>query len=450
MNNKEFDDHIKEQLGRLSPQVPAHVWENIVAGKDNKKPVGFWGLFTGINIAAAVLLLLITGSLVYLFAKHDAAPLNENIIVRQQSNGTDKNSISDEHTASPLANSENQNNNNSNNNHANTDNNTATDPTPINNSNPVSTNTKTDHNRYVPGRATISLNEPGSENELTAVHNTDDATARYIFLHSMLAKADLFKTSAFVHPKIKIPFAANNLTIPCPTAERNAAGNKRYIEVYGGPDYTFRNISDTSSSYAQTRRNSAKQMLSYSAGVRYTKVFKNGMSFRGGINYSQINEAFSYEKGHIIQNVYITDAAGDTTGTYTVSGTQYKKSTNKFRSIDIPLAIGYEAGNGRVHTNLNAGVMINVMSRQSGFVPDKNGNPVDISSGSAKTIYRYKTNAGVSLTGAVSVYYKLNDALHLMAEPYFRYSLSSVTQSEISLKQKYHTAGMRLGVRLDF
>ena len=279
---------------------------------------------------------------------------------------------------------------------------------------------------------------------------TDDATAKDILLHNMFAKADLFKTSAFIHPKIKIPFTANNLAIPCPKAERDAAGNKRYIEVYGGPDYTFRNITDTSSSYAQTRRNSAKQMLSYSAGVRYTKVFKNGMSFRGGINYSQINEAFTYEKGHVIQNVYITDNAGDTTGTYTVSGTQYKKTTNKFRSIDIPLAIGYEAGNGRVHTNLNAGVMINVMSRQSGFVPDKNGNPVDISSGSAKTIYQYKTNAGVSLTGAVSVYYKLNDALHLMAEPYFRYSLSPVTQSEISLKQKYHTAGLRLGARLDF
>ena len=74
---------------------------------------------------------------------------------------------------------------------------------------------------------------------------------------------------------------------------------------------------------------------------------------------------------------------------------------------------------------------------------------VDITSGKTASIYQYKTNAGISLLGSLSVYYKLNDKLHIMAEPYFRYSLSSFTKPDITLKEKFHTVGVKFGLRWD-
>ncbi|MFN0083620.1 MAG: hypothetical protein ACKVOM_14020, partial [Ferruginibacter sp.] len=239
--------------------------------------------------------------------------------------------------------------------------------------------------------------------------------------------------------------------IPCPEVEKDAAGNKRYLEIYAGPDYVFRTLADTANSvYLQQRKNSTKYLFAYSAGLRYTKVFGNGMSFRTGLNYSQINEQFTAEKGRVVQNIYITNNMGDTTGTYVQTGTLYKKSTNKYKSLDIPLSVGYELGNGRIHTNINAGAIITVSSSQKGFVLDETGTAVDISSKTSSSIYQYKAKAGVSFIGAVSVYYKLNDQLHLIAEPYVKVALSPATKAELSLKEKVHTAGVRLGVRMDF
>lgn len=173
------------------------------------------------------------------------------------------------------------------------------------------------------------------------------------------------------------------------------------------------------------------------------------MSVRGGVNFSQINEKFTFNQGNIVTVTWILNANGDTIGSYTTTGTRYKTTINRYRSIDIPFMIGYELGNGKLHANINAGPVINIYSWQKGDVLDASGNPVSITTGKSSSPYQFKTNAGVGFMGAVSVYYKLNDRVHLMAEPYFRYNLSPMNKESITLKQKYQTAGLRLGIRLD-
>ena len=80
---------------------------------------------------------------------------------------------------------------------------------------------------------------------------------------------------------------------------------------------------------------------------------------------------------------------------------------------------------------------------------DTAGRPVSITTGKNSSPYQFKTNAGIGFIGAVSVYYKITDKLHLVAEPYFRYNFSPMNKETITLKQKYQTVGLRLGVRLD-
>ena len=243
-----------------------------------------------------------------------------------------------------------------------------------------------------------------------------------------------------------------NIYLPgCPSIEKNAAGNKTYFEVNAGPDIALRTLSDTgNSAYLQKRKESTKFSSAYSAGIRYTKVFNNGMSLRTGLNYSQINEKFTFVQGNLVQVTYIINTAGDTTGSYITTGTRYKTTHNKFKTLDVPLLVGYEFGNGKIHANINAGTIVNIHSWQKGDVLDTSYNPISITTGKANSPYQFKTNAGMGFIGAVSVYYKLNERIHIMAEPYFRYNFTPMNKENITLKQKYHTAGLRLGVRLDF
>ena len=140
----------------------------------------------------------------------------------------------------------------------------------------------------------------------------------------------------------------NLLLPPCPTIEKNAAGNKYYIEVYVSPDYAFKSFSDTANSVLlQKRKESTSFRSAFSTGFRYTRVFNNGASIRAGVNYSQINEKFSYVQSNIVQVTYITDpVTGDTTGTFLTRGNRYKTTNNRYHTIDVPLLLGFETGNG--------------------------------------------------------------------------------------------------------
>ena len=236
-----------------------------------------------------------------------------------------------------------------------------------------------------------------------------------------------------------------------PEMEMNTAGDRRYFEFYAGPDYALRSFSDTANSvYLQKRKATTRILFSYSAGFRYTKVFNNGMSFKTGINFSQINEKFSYTAAHVVQNRFIVNSfTGDTTGNYAVTGTQYKSVYNHYRTVDVPLLVGYEMGNGKLHTNVNAGAIINCYSWQKGEILDANDKPVNITTGSTNSVYEFRNNIGIGFMAEVSFYYKLNGRFHLLAEPYYRYNITPVSKDNITLKQRYNTLGLRVGLRFD-
>src|SRR5262245_37770747 len=60
MNNSPLDEHIKQKFGDYTPDVPPHIWENIMAERDKRKPAGFWFSFLNRNIL--LLLLVLAGA----------------------------------------------------------------------------------------------------------------------------------------------------------------------------------------------------------------------------------------------------------------------------------------------------------------------------------------------------------------------------------------------------
>jgi hypothetical protein len=468
--NQRFDEHIKEQFLDYTPQVHPRIWENIAAEREKKRPVGFWiSLFNRRTVLLLAGLLLAAGGGAYFLLK-DAAPASGSSETAAVT-GTEK---------SPATNNA----------PALQDNTTLSgvDDVTGNNSTPVSPVNSPGNNNAaaaVTGNVTTKATGlPPAGDAATAngtvfsfpgtVKKQDAATKQKIKIKNGVAgfanddiidAADevtgvdalspLFymaeKNKTLITASVLSKRSTSNVKEPgCPTIEKDAAGNKTYIEVYGGPDMAFRSMSDTGNSvYLQKRKESTTFSSAFSAGIRYTRVFNNGISIRTGINYSQINEKFTYSEGNIVQVVYIINNAGDTIGSYTTTGSRYKTTYNKFKTLDVPVVLGYELGNGNFHTNINAGVIINAYSWQKGEVLDARLQPVDITTGKSSSPYQFKTNIGIGFIGSVSLYYKLNEKLHLLAEPYFRYNLTPASKEIITFKQKYNTAGLRLGLRLD-
>jgi hypothetical protein len=461
-NNQQFDDHIKEQLGNATPDVPSHIWDAIVA-KRKRKPVGLlFYLFNARNVLIIAGVLLAGACGAWLIGNDIFGTSKKNEIIAKNSSNKNNGGIND-NTATPGNNTIDTTNSNDNTNISTPANsNTAVTaaaadniyrkesvagklkievvPTDIINANNVLLNTEPKVKKT--NSTTVDENEDA---DIASTGLPFGGTLRNQLQYDIEKRSK--KTNADVLNKITNP----NLSIPGCPVEKNVSGNKKYVEVYGSYDYGLRSLKDsgTNSAYLQQRKQSTTFTSAYSFGLRYTRVFNNSMSVRTGVNYSQINEKLTLVQGNVVQVIYIINAAGDTTGSYTTTGTRYKTTHNKYRTIDIPLLVGYEMGNGRLHTNINIGPVINIYSWQKGEVLDANGQPVSITTGKSNSPYGFKTNAGIGFMGAVSVYYKLTDRLHLLAEPYFRYNLSPMNKEGITFKQKYNTVGFKLGVRLD-
>jgi hypothetical protein len=463
-SNRHFDEHIKEQLSNYTPDVHPRIWEKIIAQKDKKRPAGFW--VSMLNSRGKLLLLGLIIALssggTWLYYNNvntakerlsnvaDAKKINNKVDTK---NNIPAAGISSDNTINPAE----LNKNTSAAEHANANTNLLLSSKSNTRSSIFSPSAETDiatdfknntrkgnKKQYTGlGNVLVNTTTPDAEEDEYAEQG-GTLLGRLTFNAEKITEKRKSKKQETLHfnPVIFLP--------DCPALEKDAAATKKYFEFYVGPDYAFRSLQDTgNSAYLQKRKESTKFKSGFSAGMRYTKVFNNSMSVRAGINYSQINEKFSYNQGNIVQVTYIINANGDTVGSYTTTGARYKTTTNRYRSIDIPLVVGYEVGNGKLHANINAGAVVNIYSWQKGDVLDAAGNPVNITTGKSSSPYQFKTNAGVGFIGAVSVYYKLNDRLHIMAEPYFRYNLSQMNKESITLKQRYQTAGLRLGIRLD-
>lgn len=483
MKNKLFDDFVQKQFDGYKPEVGEHIWENIAQKKDRKKPLVFW-FYNATKIAAIAVIMLSCIGIGYYFMDNSnkgskEISLNKEKNVLPITNDTTQNDIKtlDKETVTSATTYQVQSNGKS-----------ESDATTLNKENEETIISSTTSKQVQPKNKISStlinrnnifsknstINKINNTSSVILESNNENKTAsigrknKYAYekksIHISKGEAeetinntiianvetlDIVNENNKFIPKIYLKKLPPIAFVPCPEAEENAAGNKKYFELYGGPDYIFKTYSDTGNAYIAQRKASTGIHYAFSAGLRYTRVFGSGISFRTGINYSQINERFIAFNGFVLEHVVQVNNVGDTIANYTAASVQYKKSTNVYRTLDIPIQAGFEFGNGRLHTNISAGALVNIFSKQTGNALEPNGNIINLSSSKTSSQYQYKSNVGVSFLGSVSIYYKVNEKLHLMAEPYIRYSFASMTKAEVTFKQKFHTVGLRFGLRWD-
>jgi len=459
-DQQQMDDFFKETFNNYSPEVPEGTWERIAATRKKRRVVIIWWRKWFTNkwmIMAIIAGLMVAGGLYFNREKEvviadicTTKATKANRLWKEPGLNTASTSVEKEANVSPEKKIK------------------ASVNTSLGNKLNEAVNIADDYSsttvykkikRKTAGKMTLGIALPAVENtdndnsegKSTLPNNKDETDAQELLLTKIPFNLSAISALSLAD-KSQQQIVLNGILPPgCPTAEKDAAGNKMYWEVYTGVDYASKKYSDTSNSVFLLRRKATTSFQSaYSAGFRITKVFNNGISLRTGLNYSQVNEKFSFIQSNIVQTTYIIDAiSGDTTGSFTVRGTRYKTTFNKYRGIDIPLLLGYEMGNGHLHANFNAGAIINLYSWQQGELLNTNNQPVSITTGKSNDAFQYKTNAGIGFTAAASIYYKLNDRLHVLAEPYFRYNLSPMSKDILSLQERFTTIGLRLGIRVD-
>lgn len=461
MNSKyPFEEYIKNSLEQYEPEVPSHIWKKI--DQNARRRPAFWLYFRKYGLLFLLLIAGGYGSFMF-FSKTDKTTshqettqlasrtlINNEINTTQITNDIPGNvARSDSYKASSIhhSSSEATSTTSSEKNYRNTDAHAKTSMNSGSAAAGYSYKAKLRSSgrkkvRVMAGMVDESTDESPTERTATETASVNELSAGEItsFKDLLSRKNILMNVSAK---------PTKDLSIPCP-GSGNEAWGKSYVDFYAGPDFVFRQLSDTpNSAYLEQRKQSSSFYFAYSAGLRFTKVFSNGLSFRIGLNYSEVTEKFDFIQGNIIQVIYVTDAAGDTIGSYRTSSSRHKVTFNKYRTLDIPVMAGYEWAKGKWNFGFNGGIILNVYSWNRGVVLDRSLQPVVINSDAKENPYQFKTNIGIGALASGAASYGLNDNLKIFAEPYFRFNLSSMSKTEQSLKQRFHTGGIRLGVRIN-
>ena len=225
-------------------------------------------------------------------------------------------------------------------------------------------------------------------------------------------------------------------------------------ELVASPEYVFRSLSSKSqefADYARSRDKMEEIRGGFSTGVRISASTDFGVSVRTGLQYGQINEVLNYRDPNDVRIVVNTvyDLEGNIIGTDTtyVAGTHVVVTYNRHRMIDVPLMAGYEFQFPRFSMAVHGGVFFNLLFSQKGKILGPDGEPVSVSSGLQRPYPAFRDKLGLSLAGSIGFNYRLTPELQFIVEPQFRLLLDPVTRPGYSLNQDYFLTGVTLGVR---
>lgn len=245
--------------------------------------------------------------------------------------------------------------------------------------------------------------------------------------------------------------------LQCPSFVRK--DNVTFFELYFSNDYAIKSLQEKNaegSGYRALREKTESPYLSYSAGFRIGMGWNNGLAFKTGFNYSNINEKFSYTDPNSVQIQTITTVkyiyddqfniidSIKTTENVEIPGTNTVTHYNKIALYDIPLLVQYTIpGKRRLSYSLIVGPLVNLSLVQSGKILDPYSNKLV----KLEEAEIYKNNIGLSFYGGLGINYQLTKNVQMAIEPNFRWMPGSITKVTHPVDQSYFLANVAAAIR---
>ena len=300
----------------------------------------------------------------------------------------------------------------------------------------------------------VSSSIPGLEADGKAAATTAD-----LILSPLPTLTSEIATSMPLVPKQRKPKFKTD--IHCYKFSKGTGNLVWSADLYGGYGFSPRTLTDTgteASFYADARKATENPAYAWNVGGRVNLHLRNGLTFRTGVDYSQVGDVFDYTDTLATQSTTRIDSffAADGTFLYAdtnrvlIFGTLIKKIHNTYRYLDIPLLAGLEIPMKRSMLMIHAGPVINVMSRQEGEILDPALHPRPIDSQDPNRLHAYKSNLGLSLYLGGGVLFPITEHFSALVEPRLIYRLSPVTIDGYPLEERRHLAGLNLGLRYHF
>ncbi|MDZ7881239.1 MAG: hypothetical protein U5L45_26490 [Saprospiraceae bacterium] len=249
----------------------------------------------------------------------------------------------------------------------------------------------------------------------------------------------------------------------CPSfgIRRRGMGEKAfYVDVFVAPEYIMRSFIKNlpeSEKLLVARDSVERTQYAVSSGVRASFILGNGLAIRAGALYNQINEKARFDSlgiGTITTTYKVNSLPNGQLDTVSVirtvtDGIFRKTRYNHYRTIDIPVQIGFEKNlkNGW-GIGVNGGAIFNITAWRKADIVGSDLRQQTVSSGINQPNPVFNTRLGVSLIGSVAVYRQLTNNLQAVVEPTLRYGLQPITRTDYALKQQYSTVGLLIGLRL--
>lgn len=462
-----FDAFFKEKLGDLSMPVSPELWKRIQPEEEKKRRIFFLPRRTSM-MAASLLMLFIAGTVsAYLYFREvrlnrkAAADATEASPARN--NGTNAAG-----TATPGYNADQPGNNSNPSEEPNKAAEAVAGGTSANAVDAGKGSTDASENALVFGNRRINkvFRQQAKANEPETAGLQADNRDEHLFYapssRSNAAFIPIQRRGLFASGERDISYRNHTGNIKniilCPS-DKNIRNTDWDLEVYASPDLAFKTVSsNTASQQFMSRKDSSESArVGFTAGFRIVKPLNDHFQVKVGLQYSQINESFTYKTSDEIKTTTVITVRNITlaNGTVvTVSDTsvlqqavnKYNTVHNRYKHIDVPVLMGYQFGNDDLKIGINAGVIVNLSSSYKGVMLDSTLSPQPIDKNSS---VGYKTNIGLGLYTGISITKRINYNTSVFAEPYLRYNLSDITTPESLYKQRFSVGGLSLGLRFN-
>lgn len=232
-----------------------------------------------------------------------------------------------------------------------------------------------------------------------------------------------------------------------------------YVNLQGGVSFSSRNLEATDPSFdtlLQLREGSENQLETSSIGLQIGLAHQSGLELTTGINYTQINERYSYNE--IVtetDSIYGVEKLVKNleNGFDTIWGnvpldritTLNKEIFNRFKMYEVPILLGYRISKGKYRIGVQAGVFANLQMKTEGRVLENTKEDIDVTEAGI-----YKSKVGLSYYAGLSFGYLLNENLEIYAAPSARFFPKNFAVDSYGLSQKYKLYGLNLGMRYSF
>lgn len=291
-----------------------------------------------------------------------------------------------------------------------------------------------------------------NHNNSTSLKTEDRSINNFYPVPPLIVKG--FQNDPFISEMtLELETAPSNKSVEC-YDHRKKHDNWR-IEFFGTLDYIDNNMSAsdaTNIEYLERRSASQTQLEGYRAGIRLKHLFRNGLFIKSGIEGGWIRDRLYHETKDTVTRILAnqlleTYMQGDSTiyvygdKAQDVILTESAKVYNTFRSINIPLLVGYEFNFKKLFLALEIGGLYNIYHDFEGHLLDQS----TLAPTEASSFFKDKTS--LSVTGGIQLGLELTDQMRFFSMLSFKRNLSEVNVLSVNpIKQLHGNYGVGIGL----